>query len=509
MAPMVSEKQGAIPQQTGAETPQTQERPRVRPVPVHVETPKGAPAAQPVVHGQTAPARAGTDALVRAAAGDNALLAEAQPRTRASDAALTATESAGRQARSLEDLARAAQALHQRGRIGTADSPARPGGHATTARPDMATATQKEQAAALGQATGDNGDRLKVRVAGQPAAQQVRVTQDAPQQANDPAAAGPGRHGAETAGERSAVLRATETPVRPNTPLGAGTPQGATPQGATPHHPGAPGSQHGIAAAVQPGITPQTSAGPRPAGQPTPPPGAESTRVVEGRQADRLAETRLQAHRASGRESVHPGSVRGGAPSGAEAANSRREGLPGSDPNAGVAGRGNMDAGRSERAQAAQRPSPPPRPSHPVTHQVSVNVKRAVADGLDRITIRLRPENLGRVEVRLEVGTDKTVQARIVVDRPETLDMLRQDSRVLERALQDAGLQADGNSLSFSLREGQGEGRQTAGGPQDGAGQEGGAASDDNGPREPDLETLLRNRRAEAAQARGGVDVNA
>ncbi len=57
----------------------------------------------------------------------------------------------------------------------------------------------------------------------------------------------------------------------------------------------------------------------------------------------------------------------------------------------------------------------------------------------------------------------------MTADSQETLDMLQRDSRELERALQQAGLQTDTGSLNFSLRGQQGQGeassRQLAGGP--------------------------------------------
>ena len=54
--------------------------------------------------------------------------------------------------------------------------------------------------------------------------------------------------------------------------------------------------------------------------------------------------------------------------------------------------------------------------------------------------------------MRLEVGHDGRVQAVVMADRPETLDMLRRDIAGLEKALADAGLKADTGGLSFSLR---------------------------------------------------------
>lgn len=99
--------------------------------------------------------------------------------------------------------------------------------------------------------------------------------------------------------------------------------------------------------------------------------------------------------------------------------------------------------------------------------QVSVQISKAIKDGVDRINIQLRPEHLGRVDVRLEV-TDGRVSATVTADSKETLDMLQRDARELERALQQAGLQTDTGSLNFSLRGQQGQGqesdRQVAGG---------------------------------------------
>ncbi len=89
-----------------------------------------------------------------------------------------------------------------------------------------------------------------------------------------------------------------------------------------------------------------------------------------------------------------------------------------------------------------------------VRDQISVHLSRAVRDGLDRIEIRLRPEQLGRVEIRLDLGRDGTATATVTVDRPETLELLRSDPRGLERVLQDAGLKTDAGSLSFNLRGG-------------------------------------------------------
>jgi flagellar hook-length control protein FliK len=93
----------------------------------------------------------------------------------------------------------------------------------------------------------------------------------------------------------------------------------------------------------------------------------------------------------------------------------------------------------------------------PAFDQIALSVNRAAADGLDRITIQLRPESLGRVDVHLQLGHDGRMTATFVADRQDTLDMLQRDARGLERALNDAGLRTDTGGLSFNLR---GDGRE-------------------------------------------------
>lgn len=102
---------------------------------------------------------------------------------------------------------------------------------------------------------------------------------------------------------------------------------------------------------------------------------------------------------------------------------------------------------------------------HPATQSVAVQMSRMSAAGTDRITLRLDPPELGRVEVRMEFGDDGKVRAHLIADRPDTLDTLQRDARMLERALQEAGLETDEGSLTFDLRQGDDNNGQD---PQDG-----------------------------------------
>ena len=73
--------------------------------------------------------------------------------------------------------------------------------------------------------------------------------------------------------------------------------------------------------------------------------------------------------------------------------------------------------------------------------------------GNKRFDIRLDPPELGRIDVRLDVGRDGAVNTHIVVERAETLDLLQRDAKALERAINDAGLDLKDGSLNFSLKD--------------------------------------------------------
>lgn len=87
-----------------------------------------------------------------------------------------------------------------------------------------------------------------------------------------------------------------------------------------------------------------------------------------------------------------------------------------------------------------------------VHDQIAVHIKKQAGDEVDQFTINLHPAELGRIDIKLDIGVDGRVSAMVAVERAQTLELLQRDSRGLERALQEAGLQTDSNSLNFSLR---------------------------------------------------------
>jgi flagellar hook-length control protein FliK len=147
------------------------------------------------------------------------------------------------------------------------------------------------------------------------------------------------------------------------------------------------------------------------------------------------------------------------APSAATAASSAAHGGDaGAQPGAMATGL-SQHAPQVQHAQAAAQTHAPRLAQFKaqVLDQVSVHVTKALNDGTDKITIQLKPEHLGRIEVAMEVAADGRMHAVITADNKETLQLLQRDARDLARALQDAGLQANAGNLDFNLREQQGD----------------------------------------------------
>ncbi len=201
---------------------------------------------------------------------------------------------------------------------------------------------------------------------------------------------------------------------------------------------------------------------------------------------------------AAGGQAVVPPQVNGGQLAGADGDEALLS-QPGSPMTAGQDGAGATDRlsgtamadfSQTLRGAAKNDAAPQPYTQRPVVQsspdQVHVHIRKAFGDGADQITIQLRPAHLGRIDVRIETAQDGSVTAHIQADKAETLDMMARDARSLEQALKDAGLQADRDSLNFSLR---GEERQHAEGNDDNGRRSGRNASHatDGGEETPDL----------------------
>lgn len=125
---------------------------------------------------------------------------------------------------------------------------------------------------------------------------------------------------------------------------------------------------------------------------------------------------------------------------------------------------GTQAAAKAAQAQAAQAPRPQQMPqAKEIMDQVKVHIAKSGANG-DTIKVQLKPVELGSIEVKLDVAKDGSVSGVVTADNKDTLAMLKNDSRTLEKALSDAGFKTESGSLTFNLRgEGQSQNAQDQG----------------------------------------------
>ncbi|WP_109317030.1 flagellar hook-length control protein FliK [Pseudovibrio ascidiaceicola] len=139
-----------------------------------------------------------------------------------------------------------------------------------------------------------------------------------------------------------------------------------------------------------------------------------------------------------------------------------------------------------------------------VANAVWPEIARQASGGVDRFEIRLDPKELGGVDVSLEFSKDGRVRAHLIVERPETLELLQRDQRGLEKALQEAGIESDKSSLQFSLG---GRGSQTSDQQENRQANVGQLDRASEGTELPDENYLVHNNLNSAARA-GGLDIS-
>lgn len=69
------------------------------------------------------------------------------------------------------------------------------------------------------------------------------------------------------------------------------------------------------------------------------------------------------------------------------------------------------------------------------------------------MTLNLNPPELGKLQVKMTFGKDKTVKADVLVEKSDTLNLLQKDTDNLKQALNNAGLSTDAGSLNLSLAD--------------------------------------------------------
>ncbi len=196
-----------------------------------------------------------------------------------------------------------------------------------------------------------------------------------------------------------------------------------------------------------------------PPGQPGAPPmvgsqvNAQQTNVGQNQQAAAQAARQISAGGGAARQiSAGGGAAKGPIQANPQTSGGEMQGTANTPDNPG-----NATRAQQPRQALAAHQTRFTLPGQAVTDQVNVQITKALKNGMDKINIQLKPAQLGRVNVSMELGHDGRVIAVVSADNKDTLELLQRDARDLERALQDAGFNMDQGSLSFNLRERQGE----------------------------------------------------
>lgn len=109
-------------------------------------------------------------------------------------------------------------------------------------------------------------------------------------------------------------------------------------------------------------------------------------------------------------------------------------------------------ASQVQNAEESEAPQPTRQIALPsAIDQLKMQIEKGLQSGSTTIKVQLTPDSLGRVDVKLDIQNG-SVKATITADRPETVALLKSDQSGMVQALQDAGLNANSNSLSFYLR---------------------------------------------------------
>lgn len=84
---------------------------------------------------------------------------------------------------------------------------------------------------------------------------------------------------------------------------------------------------------------------------------------------------------------------------------------------------------------------------------LTAQLSRGVVGGRDSFNVQLNPSELGRVDVRFFTNDDGSVNARVLVERVDTLDLFQRDLRALERSLLQSGIKLSQEGIDLSLKD--------------------------------------------------------
>ncbi|MDF2965020.1 MAG: Flagellar hook-length control protein [Rickettsiaceae bacterium] len=85
--------------------------------------------------------------------------------------------------------------------------------------------------------------------------------------------------------------------------------------------------------------------------------------------------------------------------------------------------------------------------------QIRINIEKAVQADKSMISVVLQPEALGQVDIAMEIVEGKIKSVEISAERNDTLELLQQDVKELQKVLHEVNKSEDA-SLNFSLKQG-------------------------------------------------------
>lgn len=106
----------------------------------------------------------------------------------------------------------------------------------------------------------------------------------------------------------------------------------------------------------------------------------------------------------------------------------------------------------SPEPSGSQRAAPFPVPQPPAIQVAATIVQRASAP-IEGLRLQLEPGELGTVEIEVSTGERRRARAVVLVERPETLELLLREQRSIERILAASGLDLPAGGLELGLRQ--------------------------------------------------------
>ncbi len=91
-------------------------------------------------------------------------------------------------------------------------------------------------------------------------------------------------------------------------------------------------------------------------------------------------------------------------------------------------------------------------------NQIKEQLKQSLQKGETHIKIQLKPHEMGKIDIKLDISRDGLVTAAFKAENRETLETLTRHAVDFQNIFSDAGLQADSQGMNFSMsRENQSE----------------------------------------------------